>query len=501
MKKRILCMLLVLLFLLAALVGCKNEAPDTEDSGKATDVTDATETSTNTESTVNDGDTLPTVDYGGKEYRILSRTTTSYEFDPEKVSGDTLSNAIFTRNEQVRSRYNVTLAIDETPGGWGDMGDFSEKYLNTVQSGWSPYSLVSAHFSVQMTCVVNGYTYDLTDIEYLDMEKEWWSKQFYEDAQINGKFYIAVGDIAYTLYEYMQVVFFNETLANNYIKDSTGEPIDFYELVEEGEWTWENFKKYSLAIPHTTEDDYGVILQGHAARGFITSCEISLTEADTSGAFPIYSFPEVLPLRTTTFGDDFLDFVGNNAQVYFRKGGISEKDATDMFNKGSVLFYTQQLSEMVGIADGLQTGNSYGLLPLPMYDDSQLEYHTVMRDSVSGVTIPKNIKDSEFVGLITEALAMYSYQEVRPTYYDVVMDGRYMVNEQLSDMLDLLRRTIDVDFIMAYNSVLGKNPYSLLTNIYEYGNGANFTSNYEGQRGGYQSDLESLYKFFGVNVK
>ena len=498
MKKKLICLFFVSLFLLTSFVGCAKKKPDAEESD--TQSSDVVESQTESDDGINDDDTLPTIDYDEKEYRILSREATSYEFNPEKVSGETLGNAIYTRNELVKDRYNVVIAVDETPANWGDMEAFGAKYLTVVQSGWSPYAMVTGHFSVQMSCVVQGYTYDLTEIEYIDMEKEWWSKQFYENAEINGKFYIAVGDIAHTLYEYMQVVFFNEALANNYIKDATGTPIDLYDVVEAGDWTWENFKTYSLMVPHTTEDDYGAILQGHAARGLVTSCEVELTEADKSGSFPIYSFPEVLPLRTTNFCDDFLGFVGTNAQIYFRKGGISETEATKMFNTGKVLFYTQQLSEMLHIAEGLPFGNEYGLLPLPKYDDSQLEYHTVMRDTVTGITVPKNIKDTEFVGIITEAMSMYSYQEVRPTYYDVMMDGRYMVNEKLSDMLDLLRETIEVDFIMAYNSVLGANPYSLLTNIYEYGNGVNFASNYEKQRSGYQNGIKTLYEFFGVNV-
>ena len=50
----------------------------------------------------------------------------------------------------------------------------------------------------------------------------------------------------------------------------------------------------------------------------------------------------------------------------------------------------------------------FGILPLPKYDEAQTGYYTTSRDGRSMFIIPNDVKDADFVGLITEALAVAS---------------------------------------------------------------------------------------------
>ena len=504
--KILLCLLLVSAFCLSMLVGCGGNEEPKETTG--TTESSEVESLTETESKVNDEDTLKEYDFGGEEYRILTRDVTDYEFDPNSSYGiKTVNTAIFTRNEEVKNRFNVNILYDKTDGGWGSgtgNNKWIQKYETVTQSGWSDYELTAAHFSLQQFCSLKGLTYDMTELETIDMTKEWWSEQFYENCYINGKFYVAVGDIAHTLYEYIQVVFFNETMAESYIKDAVGNPVDLYELVKNNEWTWEKMKTYSLTINHATDDDpFGLLWWGHSVRGLLITMEMDVLEEDASGSTTMYSFPDSLSEKTLTYANEIIDYLRTNMGVTWHGNqALGGRSMQKVFGDGDALFCATSLGFVVEIAETLAEGQTYGVLPLPMADEDQLEYHTVMRDTMTGVSVPKNLKDPELCGVVTEALCMYGYQHVRPTYLNVVLDGRYMVNDDLGYVMDLLRETVTVDFLYAFNVGFNPYPYSQLSDLVEYHKGTeDYATRYAKNLSSYRESLKTIYAAFGVTVK
>ena len=111
MKKSILkCVtcFLALIFLLSATVGCAN-SDTSDDTGVNTSDGEVT-----TECNVNDMDTLGEYDFGGAKYRILARESTVGEFDSTvKTYGDTVSQAVFTREVNIEERFNVDIEVDK----------------------------------------------------------------------------------------------------------------------------------------------------------------------------------------------------------------------------------------------------------------------------------------------------------------------------------------------------------------------------------------------------
>ncbi|MBQ8849602.1 MAG: hypothetical protein IJ011_04645 [Clostridia bacterium] len=503
--KRILCLLLVSVFALTALVACnKDKGNDTEssDTKGSNDVVDDT---TPEETKPNDDDTLAEYDFDGAEYKILSRKSTRYEFDHKNDKGlDAVNNAIFLRNESVKTRFNVTIRIEETAGSWGsDFVDVYSKYM----TGWSDVSLVAAHFPMQQIASTNGYCMDLTTLKTadgaFDMTKEWWSKQFYENCNIEGKFYVAVGDIGYTLYEYLQVVFFNEQLAEQYAVDASGTAVDLYDLVREDKWDWATFKTFVKNVNYVEADPiYGLTTNDHSVRSFATALEISYVDKDTSGSYVKYSFPTTASTATTTMVDDVVSFIRGgtaNGVEYKSDNGTRASVGNKLFTENDVLFYTQTLGEVVSIAKDMDENSSYGVLPFPKADEYQLEYHTAIRDSVTGISVPKTIYDKEMVGVVTEALCMYSYQNIRPAYLDTVLGGRYMQSEDLKDMMNLIRNSFTLDFSCAYSACLG-TPYSMLSGLTAATTDQSFSSYYEGKQSGFAKKLTDLYTFFNVSA-
>lgn len=508
--KKIICLMLVVMMALTVLMACRKveDTPDTDGESQSTQGGDDLGSESETESKPNDEDTLGEYNFNGAEYKILTRKATRYEFDDQNEKGlDSVNNAIYLRNESVQSRFSVKFRFEETNGSWDS--DFVKVYEQKATVGWSDVSLTSAHFAMQQLASLQGFCRDMTTLKTedgaMDMTKEWWSKPFYESCNIEGKFYVAVGDITYTMYEYMQVVFFNENLAKDYVKDAAGGEVNLYELVKEEEWTYDLYQGFIKAVSYNDVDQiHGLGTQGHAIRGYATAFEAFYTERDDSGAYTKYSFPEVAPERVSTVADTVSAFMKpllGKGIVFNTSGyGADEAALNQLFAEGKLLFYEQMLGEVVAFNKLVSdTEFSFGVLPLPMWDDDQLEYHTPIRDTASAVSVPKNVQDLEMAGVIPEALCMYSYQNVRPEYLDTVLSGRYMDNPDMQYVLDIVRSTFTVDFAHAYSGCLG-TPYSMMDAGVRSTTDQQFSSTWAKSWEGYQAKLVDLYQKLGVSA-
>lgn len=499
-SKRILALILASMFCLTALIGCKKE--EEGDGGTPSD-SSPNDTSAPSD-TLNDADTLGDYDFKGAEYKILARESTLRDFNDSDPKGVTvINNAVFSRNEAVASRFNVKIKVEKTDGDWQTGAGnepsgsaFSNKYQQITMSGWSEYSLVSAHMAMQTAMSVNGFTRDLTTLESVDMQKEWWSKPFYDACNIEGKFYVALGDITYSMYDYMEVIFFNETMAEQYLKDASGNPINLYDVVKSDDgWTWEKFVTYTKMVSYNQDDpEYGLATNDHAVRTFLMAMDVTVSQKNSSTG--LWEFPKTLSEKTGRF-DDVADFVSKTQNVYFKIGDKSFiENGNDVFNAGDALFYSQHLSEVVSIGEHLKNGQTFGVLPFPKYDEDQIEYLTTMRDTTTAITVPRNIQDLTMVGVVTEALCMYGYQNVRPTYFDTVVKGRYLTDSNMRDMLDLCRKGVTSSFDMMYSASM-EYPYSTAIQIIH--DNVKFASYYEKNQSKWDSYAKQIYTALGVS--
>jgi hypothetical protein len=80
------------------------------------------------------------------EYVILSRSSTSYEF--ETPTGNSLSGvdqAVYNRNAEVMERTNVEISVIPAAGEWNDRGSFMQTVRTDSKLTSSEYSLIATH--------------------------------------------------------------------------------------------------------------------------------------------------------------------------------------------------------------------------------------------------------------------------------------------------------------------------------------------------------------------
>jgi hypothetical protein len=88
----------------------------------------------------------------------------------------------------------------------------------------------------------------------------------------------------------------------------------------------------------------------------------------------------------------------------------------------------------------LEMEDSYAIIPYPKFDENQENY--ISLDWGGLMCIPTTIGNPDLVGATLELLAYESANEVIPTYYDVLLEGKLARDTDTIAMLDILFDTI-----------------------------------------------------------
>ena len=164
MKKTVI-LLLIFATLLAALAACAS-APDT-----------TPQESVNGESTEEPVlDHVPgDLKYDDEDIVILSRSMMGWTADEVAVpelNSEPVNDAIFNRNLTVNQRLGVNIVSMpiEDPNQFLPI----EEIERAIKAGSEEYDLLAGAAYVVAPAVLKGYFYDLTELEYLDLEQDYW---------------------------------------------------------------------------------------------------------------------------------------------------------------------------------------------------------------------------------------------------------------------------------------------------------------------------------------
>ena len=88
----------------------------------------------------------------------------------------------------------------------------------------------------------------------------------------------------------------------------------------------------------------------------------------------------------------------------------------------------------------------YLILPMPKADETQETYRSYANPWMDAfVAIPKNA-DTDFAGFVSEALAYYSYKNVRPLSYELTYKTKMARDENSAEMLGIIFDNLYLDF-------------------------------------------------------
>ena len=114
----------------------------------------------------------------------------------------------------------------------------------------------------------------------------------------------------------------------------------------------------------------------------------------------------------------------------------------------------------------------FGLLPMPKFDEAQENYRVFCGAGLIGV--PSNVPNPERTGVIAEALAYYSYREIRPAFFDIVLENKAVREENAYKVLQMMHENKVFDFGFNFDS----NGYNIITDVVVNKKSTDFASAY-----------------------
>ncbi|MBO5127649.1 MAG: extracellular solute-binding protein [Clostridia bacterium] len=446
-RKRILALILASLMLLSA-AACSdsgtNEETEAAVSGDtAENITETVEAEPEETGPVAE---LPDKTYNGEEVMFLTSLHTGYdwytshEIYAAEMTGELINDAVFTRNNTIEELLDIKIA--ETK-----LENCHNTAKSSITAGDKQFDVVMPYMNSTITLAVEGSLLDLKQIPYLDLDKPWWDGRANKDLVINDRLFITTGDIAILDNECTMVMFFNKDMIAQYGLESP------YDLVREHRWTIDKVGEMSYGLINdkngdgqmTTEDDqWGISIAGNAPISFYFGAGERVVQADANGELQI--------MMGNSRAYDVYDKIANlclSSEVLSKhtsnKTGFDDVCAS--FNAGNILFVTFALVDINGLRDA---EFEFGILPYPLYDETQKEYNNLISSGlVSATSVPNTCENTELVGVTLEAMAYHSTTTLTPAYYDNALKTRYVRDEESGEMLDIIfaTRVYDLGYI------------------------------------------------------
>lgn len=391
-------------------------------------------------------DNLPDVDYEGYEFRIIGADNDIPMLLVEEMTGSLVDDSVHKANQAVEERFGVKLkqvVLDSWMNG--------SAIRNSIQSGSDDFDLGVCHDITAGNLSLEGLFVDLRQLPHLDFDKPWWSDFTVDGLTVNGRMYIFSNYCGYNGLRGTKTMYVNLDKLGDYHIDSP------YDMVRNREWTLDKVVSLTKDIysdldgdaKASREDFYGFAFTG-LFYGWLENFGV---EAYTKGADGRLTLTLNSPKTATIIEKVRSWLYGGNQGVYYKKSHVSLHDYDSypvMFAEGNCLFTYGSL--YVLIEELVKSNVNYGILPMPLLDDSQESYYGVCYDSP--MWVPVTISDPERTGVILEAMSAEGYKNILPAYKDIALKNRYSTDSDSAEMLDIIfeNRVLSLSYIYGGDS-------------------------------------------------
>ena len=448
-KNQRLITILLLLAMLLPLASCGGGETTTDETTTAADTETIAETEPldPMEARKLVSDNLPDKDFEGRSFRILTYDFCVADFVTEGMTGALINDAVHSRNSTVAERFNVSIE----PDAERNSGETKSLVQNLVKAGEDAYELVSEHMIDTANLAVTHHYRDWNDFTYVDPTQAWWNQSSHKDLSIAGQSFLLAGSITPYFLTHYYCVYMNKELGDNYGLTDT-----IYDVALEG--------KFTIDYYYSQVQDKWQDLDGDGKQS--DADFYGLAAQTTSYATPfIYSFGELtvkqdengLPVLDMN-EEKFAAMVEKVYRLFYESNGTITTSGWDLhrdtFMDNRSLFFNGVFEHAISIINDME--QDFAILPFPKWDESQKEYYTMSDGSSPLVSVPVTCADTEFIGIITEALAAESWKTVTPAVFDTALKYRGARDETSIKVIEMIEPggIIDFGFVFGdYNSM------------------------------------------------
>jgi hypothetical protein len=244
-------------------------------------------------------------------------------------------------------------------------------------------------------------------------------------------------------------MFFNTKQAENYGMTTDS----LYGEVFDGTWTIDRFIALTKDVykdingdgKKDADDLYGFGYQiTNPADVWLTAFDQPLTSVNENGDIEVTFMSD----KTVSALEKIAGFQNNSTGVFIYK---TQYDEEKYFKNGTLIFTPLRFYVAYSTLRAME--DSYSVLPYPKWDEEQKAYYTNADDKFTAYGVPLTITDTNFVGIIYEALCAQSYKDVYPVYYDVALKGKYTSDSTMAAIIDLIMSGKNFDFSFQFGEV------------------------------------------------
>jgi len=453
---RYLCLALAVLLLLSTLAGCADN-----DNKKPTDTKPTTDDGT-TDEIQQALDALGTIDWaasndGNKDFTVLYADRCKEEVvgingtvDKDGGSSQVINDAVYERNTLLEERCNLKYNVIERE--YSSIANTVSKESNT---GTGDFQLIDTMTGDQAGMATNRYLYDYLALD-VDVDQPWWDSGT-ADFCLNDAIYFMSGSINFGDDNVTYVLIFNKDMLKSY--PTIENP---YQTVRDWKWTLAYFNEVIQGISADDgdgkwdeNDTYGFVTTWEYGSTFFFGSDLRLVLNDRNSVQPeLYLADKGRMDRALNVLDLSKQIYHNNNATYMSPPG-EEAKGQSCFKDGRGLFFGEVAQNLADLNKDTQF--TYGVLPVPKYDERQEFYRTWTHGVGSSYSVVSAIPDAqtETVGNVLEAMAILSHQKIKPAYYDKMLTSRNIRDEESAEMLDLIFQNRIYDMAMYFDLGLG----------------------------------------------
>lgn len=369
---------------------------------------------------------------------------------------------------EMRQFKQLSIANPSTDFNGGYQTLISQSILADDES----YDIISGPSFHIPTLIVDGYLYNLAEINYLDFDKPWWAQSLLETTAFGDKIFLVSGDISMGLIRYLHCTYYNTKLGEDY---GIG---DLYQTVLDGNWTIELLETLtkdtyqdlnSNSQTDVDEDFFGYIINNTTLwRAYIDSLGVNYCYINDNG-IPEFNFNDERSFEVCEIFERLLGS-GSSSDMYMTNTWGNDVIAK-VFKNNRAIFCMGRFVDCE--LDYRDMESDYAILPVPKYDKDS-DYAVTINGSESTFGIPINSSKTEYIGAVMELLAYESYELVTPAYYESALKIKYTRSDDTNSaakVIDLIRNGAVFNPTVQLSKLLGGSDYLIQTAFSESDSG------------------------------
>ena len=270
----------------------------------------------------------------------------------------------------------------------------------------------------------------------MDLSRIYWDQSILKCMTINNTPYFAFGAYDLSYYDFTHALAFSKDLIADYGLENP------YQLVKDHHWTVEMAQFGNADVngdgkKSWKDDSWGYIAEPKQVLPcfWISAGELSIAKDEQD-----------LPFMNINGNDRFFAIFEKIYNVMWdgevwcsdQAGMDYWKSAARMFNERRIIFMDEIFYRLNELRD---VDVDFGIVPYPLYDDSQAEYCSRVEAGGRIGMVPITNKHPEYAGALLEAMSSFGWNNLIPEYYEVALKRKTSRDEDSAAMLDLIFAT------------------------------------------------------------